>query len=213
MQLISKKTKSIPSDYLGKLENNKLYSIITFDDAFENLINNAIPILKEYKLPFTIFFIADYFGKTPNWEFPESHTDKNERIMTIDQMNSLPKELLTIGSHTLNHKKLTHLDNDEINFELAESKRILEKLSSTKVNTISFPNGEFNESIVQKSLAAGYKRVFTIEPKFSLREKNEIVSGRVWVNGNDWYPEFWLKVHGGYCWLGTFFELKRKFFK
>lgn len=213
IQLLSKKTITIPSDFIGELESDKIYSIITFDDAFENLIDNAIPILQKYHLPFTIFFIADYFGKIPEWEFPEYHSDKNEKIMTIDQMNSIPKELLTVGSHTLSHKKLTNLKDDEINIELANSKHILEKLTKQEVNTISFPNGLFNASIIKKSLLAGYKRVFTIEPKFSLQIKDEIVTGRVSVNGNDWYPEFWLKIHGGYCWLNTFFELKRKFLK
>ena len=213
IQLLSRKTITISSDFSGKLENNKLYSIITFDDAFENLINNAIPILKEYKLPFTIFFIADYFGRIPDWEFPEYHSDKNEKIMSVAQMNSISRELLTIGSHTLSHKKLTSLSDDEINYELGESKHILEKLSGSKVNTISFPNGDYNDSIIEKCLLMGYERVFTIDPKFSLRKLNETVTGRVWVNGSDWYPEFWLKVHGGYCWLNTFFELKKKFYR
>lgn len=213
IQLLSKKTISISSDFTGKLDNNRLYSIITFDDAFENLIDNAIPILEEYKLPFTIFFIADYFGKIPDWEFPNYHTDKNEKIMTVTQMNSISKELLTVGSHTLSHKKLTNLSDDEINYELVESKNILEELSGSEVSTVSFPNGEYNDSIIQKCLTAGYKRTFTIEPKFSLQKKNEFITGRVWANGSDWYPEFWLKVHGGYCWLNTFFEYKRKFFK
>lgn len=212
IELLAKKTKTISSDFLGDLEKNKLYSIITFDDAFENLIDNAIPILKEYNLPFTIFFISDYFGRTPDWEFPKNHNDKNENIMTVDQMNALPKELLTIGSHTVNHQKLTKLSDDEVDYELAESKRRLEELSGVKVNTISFPNGEYNSDIIQRSLSLGYKRVFTIEPKFSLQSKDDKISGRVWVNGSDWYPEFWLKVNGGYCWLNSFFEFKRKIF-
>ena len=58
MDLINRKCKVIPSDYFGKLEKDKLYSIITFDDGFENLIGNAVPILEKYNLPFTIFFIS-----------------------------------------------------------------------------------------------------------------------------------------------------------
>lgn len=212
MELLSRKTITIDSDYMGVLTKNKLYSIITFDDAFENLITNAVPTLIKYKLPFTIFFITDYFGKTPGWEIPEYHSDKSQKIMTINQMKELPQNLLTVGSHTVNHSKLTLLNDSEIDFELNESKRKLEEISGKEVTTISFPNGEYNNSILTKSFEAGYKRTFTIEPKFSLTEPNEKISGRVWVNGSDWYPEFWLKVHGGYCWLNSFFEFKRKYF-
>lgn len=212
MELLSRKTITIHADYFGKLSKNKLYSIITFDDAFENLITNAVPTLEKYKLPFTIFFITDYFGKTPGWEIPEYHSDKNQKIMSIEQMKQLPQDLLTVGSHTVNHCKLTTLTDSEINFELNESKKRLEEISGKEVSTISFPNGEYNKSILTKSFEAGYKRAFTIEPKFSLTNRDENISGRVWVNGSDWYPEFWLKIHGGYCWLNSFFEFKRKYF-
>ncbi len=213
MKLLKKKSNVIPSDYSGKLESNKLYSIITFDDGFENLIKNAVPVLEENQFPFTIFFISDYFGKKPEWNFEGEHPDMNEKIMTVKQMNSLPQNLITIGSHSVSHNMLTSHLEDDLVYELEESKSKLEKLSGRKVETIAFPNGEYNNFIVQKSFAAGYKRVFTIEPKLALQSENEKITGRVWANGNDWYPEFWLKVHGAYSGLAKIFELKRKILK
>ena len=210
MELLKRNFKVIKSDYFGELKSNKKHVILTFDDGFENLIENAVPILTEKNLPFTIFFITNYFGKKPGWQIPEYHSDKHQKIMTIDQMSSIPKDLLTVGSHTVNHNKLTDLNDEEINFELSESKIILEKLIGENVKTISFPNGEYNNSIVKKCFEIGYKRVFTIEPKFSLRSSNENISGRVWTNADDWHLEFWLKVHGGYCWLNSAFSLKHK---
>jgi len=210
MDLISHKCEVIKSNYFGKLNKNKLYSIITFDDGFENLLDNAVPVLEERKLPFTIFFISDYFGKTPEWEFDDYHPDMNEKIMTIEQMNNLPRDLVTIGSHTVSHKMLTlHLEEDLV-YELEESKKQLEKLSGREVETIAFPNGEYNNFVVQKSFVAGYKRVFTIEPKLAFTKEDEKLTGRVWVNGNDWYPEFWLKIHGAYSWLDKIFKIKKK---
>ena len=213
MKLISKKCEVIPSDYFGKLEKDKLYSIITFDDGFENLIENAVPSLEKYKLPFTIFFISSYFGKKPEWEFDDYHPDMNEKIMTVEQMNKLPQNLITIGSHSVSHNKLTSYSEEDLVYELAESKKQLEQLSGKKVNVIAFPNGEYNEHVLQESFNAGYKRVFTIEPKLALTDNNERITGRVWANGNDWYPEFWLKIHGAYSWLDKAFELKRKIIK
>ncbi|MEE9430815.1 MAG: polysaccharide deacetylase family protein [Melioribacteraceae bacterium] len=213
MNLISRKCKVIKTDFFGELEKNKLHTIITFDDGFENLVNNAVPILEEKKLPFTIFFISDYFGKTPNWEFEGVHPDMNEIIMTVEQMNKLPKELVTIGSHSVSHNMLTsHLEEDLV-YELEKSKKKLEELSGRKIDTIAFPNGEYNNFIVQKSFAAGYKRVFTIEPKLALSNSNEKITGRVWANGDDWYPEFWLKIHGAYSWLDKAFEIKKSITK
>jgi len=213
MELIKRKTNVIKSDHFGNLESSILYSIITFDDGFENLIDNAIPTLIINELPFTVFFISNLFGKKPNWDFPTGHRDMNEKIMTTEQMKSIPANLLTVGSHTANHRKLNTLSENELILELDESKRVLEKVAEREVSLIAFPNGEYNNIVVQKSLEYGYKRVFTIEPKFSLQSPDEKVTGRVWVNGYDWFIEFWLKVHGGYCWLNSAFNFKRKLLK
>ena len=118
MNLISKKCKVLKSNYFGELEKNRLYSIITFDDGFENLLTNAVPILEEKKLPFTIFFISDYFGKTPEWEFDGYHPDMNEKIMSVEQINNLPGKLVTIGSHTVSHKILTSHLEEALVYEL-----------------------------------------------------------------------------------------------
>lgn len=209
ISLLTKKTKILKANYFGKLDSGRRYSIITFDDGFENLLTNAIPILEKYKAPFTIFFITNYFGKQPGWEFPEYHKDKNEKVMSIEQLNKLPQSLLTMGSHTVNHKKLTTLNSDELKYELTESKKQLENITKTKIDLLSFPNGDYNQEVLNEAFNSGYKRVFTIEPEFSLQKEDEKITHRVWTNGSDNYLEFWLKVHGGYCWLGKSFKLKK----
>jgi peptidoglycan/xylan/chitin deacetylase (PgdA/CDA1 family) len=210
MDLVIKKSTVIKSDHQAELGDNGLYTIITFDDAFENLILNAVPILEEKNIPFTIFFISDYFGQLPNWEFPEGHSDTEQKIMSVEQMKSLPESLLTIGSHTKSHKKLNKLEERELVEELVGSKKTLEDLSGKEVTILSFPNGEYNDLVIQKSFEAGYERLYTIDPMFSLKEPKEKVTGRVWTNGNDWFPEFWLKLHGGYCWLDSAIRFKNK---
>jgi peptidoglycan/xylan/chitin deacetylase (PgdA/CDA1 family) len=209
MELISTKTKVIRSNYIGELNSNGHYSIITFDDGFENVFNNAVPILTQYSLPFTIFFVSDYFGKNADWEFPDDHPEKNERIMTIDQMNDIPRDLLTVGSHTATHKKLTTLKKEEMIEELKNSKLALEKLTGNEINLIAFPNGLHNSHIVKESLYLGYKRVFTIEPKNATMDQNDKVVGRINVSCDDYNIEFWLKIHGAYQWLNWTNKLKR----
>lgn len=213
INLIARKCNVVKSDYFGKLEQSKPNIVITFDDGFENLIRNAIPILKKKSLPFTIFFISNYFGKIPDWEFPRNHPDKKEKIMSLDQFYTLPPELLTVGSHTANHKKLTDLSENEIEIEIIESKKYLESISKKSVDVLAFPNGKYDNNIVEKCINSGYKRVFTIEPRAALCTENENITGRVWANGDDWYLEFWLKINGAYNWLDRIHKLKSKNFR
>jgi len=210
MNLLKRKSNVIKSDIFEELNPHKLYTVLTFDDGFENLLQNAIPVMQKLHLPFTIFFITNYFGKKPGWEFPEGHYDKNEKIMTVDQVKSVSNELLTIGSHTENHVKLTHIDLKIAEKEIVNSKNTLENISGKSVDIISFPNGDYNSQIINKCFEVGYKRVFTIEPKLAFQNKNEKITGRVWTNGNDWKLEYFLKVNGAYCWLNNIFLFKRK---
>ncbi len=213
INLILKHTKTLSSDFNGELNDNQLYSIITFDDGYQNLIKNAIPILKEKGIPFTIFFVTNYFGKKPDWEEIEKHKDKTEKLMNTEQILNLPKNLLTIGSHTANHKMLDKLSLEEIKYELSESKKVLEELTKSKIELLSFPNGRFNDKVVKESFSAGYKRVFTIEPKLALVNSNEKIIGRVDVNGNDYLLEFWLKLNGAYSWMAVISKIKQKILK
>ncbi len=41
---------------------------ITFDDAYVNLLDNALPVLAAYGLPATIFAPVNYLGKKNYWD-------------------------------------------------------------------------------------------------------------------------------------------------
>ena len=209
IKLISKNFKVIKSDYFGELESNGRYIIITFDDGFENVFRNGVPILERYKLPFTIFFVSEYFGKKADWDFPEEHPERYEKIMSIDQMKEIPTNLITVGSHTSDHKKLTKLNKQEVILELTKSRSTLGQITGNSINVIAFPNGLYNSFIIDESINAGYKRVFTIEPDNALKDKNETITGRIDVNCDDHYLEFWLKIHGAYLWLRWVNKLKK----
>ena len=69
--------------------------------------------------------------------------------------------LITIGSHTCNHKDLTKLDPKEVLNELIESKSYLENLLGKEIYSMSYPFGKYNNSVKQKVLEAGYKLAFS----------------------------------------------------
>lgn len=41
---------------------------VTFDDAYEDILRVAVPILEEHRIPATVFFIAGYEGRTFWWD-------------------------------------------------------------------------------------------------------------------------------------------------
>jgi len=80
---------------------------LTFDDAFANLLDNALPVMEQYQISSVIFAVADNLGCEPRWQLSAEHPESNESTITAEQLESLTKNsLIRIGSHTLTHPDL-----------------------------------------------------------------------------------------------------------
>ena len=110
--------------------------IITFDDAYVDVYTNAFPILQTYNFKANIFVITGSIGN--NLYMNE------EMIKDVDKSN-----LIEIGSHTISHYKLAEKDEQTIEKELKESKEALEKILNKEINTIAYPSGSFNSTVIE----------------------------------------------------------------
>ena len=66
--------------------------------------------------------------------------------MSWDEMRSLSPELITIGSHTVNHPILTKLLPDEIKFQIVESKQWIQRALQRSIDYFCYPNGDYDAS-------------------------------------------------------------------
>jgi peptidoglycan/xylan/chitin deacetylase (PgdA/CDA1 family) len=165
MRYLAENVNVIKSHDIFKSLHNKINVAITFDDGFENVYLNALPLLHRYSLPYTIFFVTDYLGKFPEWEYPDDHPDRKEKIMTKEQLISLNSEFGTIGSHTCSHRKLNGIDRNDLIYELKNSKLFLEQTAGREIDHLSFPNGAYDKIVLEESIKAGYKYIYTIDPE------------------------------------------------
>jgi peptidoglycan/xylan/chitin deacetylase (PgdA/CDA1 family) len=67
------------------------------------------------------------------------------------------KNGVTIGSHTVTHPNLIHLSDEEIGYELRESKAVLESLTGHPIKYLSYPNGIADDRIWKIAERCGYK--------------------------------------------------------
>ncbi len=206
MDTVVRLAKAIPADGKIPLEAGKHYAVVTFDDAFESVLRNALPELEKRKIPATVFVISDLIGRAPGWEgYPE-------RTMTLDELKQLPADLVTFGSHTMMHPALPLLTEPEAKAELAQSRIKLENLLNRKITLFSFPYGAFQQCMMEWCREAGYERVFTTLPYLAFSDPQEFITGRVSVEPDDWGLEFRLKLLGAYRWLPFASALKQRFF-
>jgi peptidoglycan/xylan/chitin deacetylase (PgdA/CDA1 family) len=121
--------------------------LLTFDDNYLGQYKYVFPLLQKYNYP-AVWSVHTRFvgtgGQKPkaNW----------------DQLREMQKSgLVTIASHTVNHLNLKDLSEKEIEKEVTESKKVLEKELGVPIDYFTYPEGDFTDISRDKLKKAGYK--------------------------------------------------------
>lgn len=107
---------------------------LTFDDGNEDFYTIAYPILKKYKAKATNNVITGFVKKG------------NAGNLTVKQMKEMMAHGMSFQSHTVNHPDLSVTDKATQKAELTDSIDFLEDKLNTKVNTIAYPSGRYNQT-------------------------------------------------------------------
>ena len=145
--------------------------VLHFDDGWKS-VKAALPILERYDVKATFWIIA---GKGIGGDY----FDWNE-IVALSQ-----NPRYEVYSHTMTHPwyaksnlvtweqgKVPGKDIADIDWELRESKRVLEERLRQRVPYLAWPIGAYNDALISAAVRAGYSALFTID------------SGRNGVNGD-----------------------------
>lgn len=196
-----KRSKKIPANCI----------VLTFDDGYRDNFTNAFPILKQYRIPATIFLTADYIGtqkvlwhdaityaiaRTQQKRLTLSELgafDLSSRVKKIESLLAIKyrikffphqqKEnllqriyevlgfnlaclkdlnlmlsweevremqdsgLISFQSHSASHAILTKIPAGQAEQEILKSRAIIEEKTKRAVNTLSYPNGWYNEEL------------------------------------------------------------------
>jgi peptidoglycan/xylan/chitin deacetylase (PgdA/CDA1 family) len=163
---------------------------ITFDDGYKDNLTIALKILEAFNYPFTIFISTDFI-------------DKIGYLTKSDILELSKSKLVTIGAHGQTHQGMNDLGLEVVKKELIESKKILEKIIDKKVETMSFPHGQFNEEILAIAFDVGYKYIGTSIANSKIKSYSE---GHYLINRQCIYSvenlfSFSQKINGKWDWL------------
>lgn len=200
----------VKANSLNTLENDKHHFAVTFDDGFASTIELVVPLLTHMKIPATFFIPTKFMGLSPEWICNRLRQEYVGPVINVACLKLLDKcEGVTIGSHGVNHIRLTELDYNKASNELVGSKKMLETLTGKEIKMHAFPFGAFDLCHVALAYEAGYEYVFTIDPVVVVGVNRKFVIGRVEVDPSDWLLEFRLKLLGAYRWLPLISKLKK----
>lgn len=214
MEKLAQLATLVATESISNLPKGKHSAAVTFDDGFASTIELILPLLKDMAIPATFFIPTAYLGKEAVWITNINRRQLVGCIITADSLRLLSQQsYLTIGSHGINHQRLTEMKDEEAYEELVESKRLLESITGKDVKGHSFPYGAYDDSHVAMARKVGYDHVFTIDPAVASGAGKEFVIGRVEVDPTDWPLEFTLKALGAYRWHPFVSSLKKRFLR
>jgi len=152
---------------------------ITFDDGYQNIIQNALPILKKLGFTATIYLVSQNIGGSNTWD--ENKGIAKQQILNENDVNIWINSGMEIGSHTRNHIDLLNCSLEVAKQEIIKSKSDLEERFKIPINHFCYPYGRFNDDIINLTKKAGYHSATTTERGRSSKISNLLALPRVQI--------------------------------
>jgi peptidoglycan/xylan/chitin deacetylase (PgdA/CDA1 family) len=155
---------AIPVVPLAEVTSLPGSAAITFDDAFLNFHEEALPLLERHRFPATVFAVSGYCGANNGWPGQSSRVPVLP-LMSWDHLRDAARRGITIGSHTVTHPDLSRLEPARAAAELDNSRRSLEDKLGRAVTEFAYPYGALPAGAAAAK-HAGYTLAVTTELRY-----------------------------------------------
>ncbi|MGN6258168.1 MAG: polysaccharide deacetylase family protein [Solirubrobacterales bacterium] len=137
-------------------------TLVTFDDAYVDLLPTAVEILASRGIPAVVFAVSGQIGGSNEWD---RHLGAGSlRLLDAEGLKALAAAGIEIGSHSVSHRQLTKVGDEDVVAELRDSAEQIEAAGLPRPRAFAYPHGEWDERAVRAAAAAGYAAAFTIDP-------------------------------------------------
>jgi peptidoglycan/xylan/chitin deacetylase (PgdA/CDA1 family) len=123
--------------------------LLTFDDGYADNYEQAMPVLKRYGFPATLFMSPGAVGQ--------------DGYLTWEQVKEMHKSGWDIQPHGMTHPHLPLLSAAKQKEEITESRRQIEEQLGTTADIFCYPYGEFNKQTLAILQENGFRYAFTIQ--------------------------------------------------
>lgn len=178
---------------------------LTFDDGYENLYEIGFPLLNKLGFKATIFVPTGYVGRTNAWDSQEIHIP-NLPLLSWGALRELSNAGFEIGSHGVEHVRLSALPVHQIRKEVHDSKKELEDRLGRSVHSFSYPFGDYTPSVIEEVQRAGYLCACTTVWGRVTQGSDPFAIKRLSVGSGTDLSRFRLMVSGGAWLLGKLKE-------
>ena len=153
--LVEKDIEVLPITELSRYLRNEISLpkksvFITFDDAYKSFFQNGFPILKKYKLPFSVFVSSNFISESKESDF-----------MSWSMLKELSESNGLILNHSKSHESLIGVDTQTLKTEIEQNQTEIEKKIGKQPKIFSYPYGESSEYIEEVIKLLDYEIAFS----------------------------------------------------
>ena len=174
--------------------------VLTFDDAYTDFTELALPMLKRFNFKATVFIPVAYIGKTNIWD---KGTDP---IMSVEQIKAISQdENIEFGMHSFLHRSYGDFTLNDMRDDLENCLQTLRFYKIPFVHILAYPFGGYPKK--DQLLNSQMKQLFReMGLKFALRIgnrinpwplKNPYEMKRIDIKGTDNFTTFKTKLKKG----------------
>ena len=113
--------------------------VLTFDDGYQSVYEQALPLLQRFGFTATVFVPVGANGCPPRLEGRE--------MLDANGIRALRSAGVDVGAHSVSHRDLTRLSDDQLETEVRDSKANLECVLGERVNTFCYPYGRHDQRV------------------------------------------------------------------
>jgi peptidoglycan/xylan/chitin deacetylase (PgdA/CDA1 family) len=130
---------------------------ITFDDGFDNLWEEGVPVLGEFELPATVFVVSQRAGADNGWDSAAYGGVPTLSLMDWDRVGRLAEQGFEIGGHSQTHPVLTSVRDDRLESELEGCAVDIERYIGVRPRSFAYPFGAV-DTRVSEAVSRVYER-------------------------------------------------------
>jgi peptidoglycan/xylan/chitin deacetylase (PgdA/CDA1 family) len=126
--------------------------VLTFDDGYADLIEEALPKLIEHGFPATVFVTTGWLRDAGRY----TAATAPGRMLSWAELAELSAAGVEVAAHTHSHPQLDRISTAGLQAELGDSKRSLEDRLGCPVRSLAYPYGYSSKRVRTVAREIGY---------------------------------------------------------
>ncbi len=118
--------------------------VLTADDAYQSIAENAYPLLKKYQMPMSVFVATEPLDK------------KYSAMMSWQKMRDIQGEIMQFYNHTTTHPHLLDLNKEQVETQITQAQSRLTQVLGKREKILAYAYGESSLAILKQVKDMGY---------------------------------------------------------